>query len=185
MSRMPSLGRVPRDPASANGGDESAPGRKGLPQRTGRLSIVEKRSFRDHCLVACAILQPELSRLQEEGFLDAKQVYYIPAGLHIKTECLEERLTAQLQKALENCPPSCLPPGIRQLYHSANRPGVAGAIKACPMNSRYSPAVRAILVAAAASEGTIDLFRRTLELCAKRNYLHIGNRDGYLLTNII
>jgi len=53
------------------------------------------------------------------------------------------------------------------------------------MNSRYSPAVRAILVAAAASEGTIDLFRRTLELCAKRNYLHIGNRDGYLLTNII
>jgi len=56
---------------------------------------------------------------------------------------------------------------------------------ACAMNSRYSPAVRAILVAAAASEGTIDLFRRTLELCAKRNYLHIGNRDGYLLTNII
>ena len=67
--------------------------------------MVEKRSFCDHCLVACAILQPELSRLQEEGFLDAKQVYYIPAGLHIKTERLEERLTAQLQKALENCAP--------------------------------------------------------------------------------
>ena len=67
--------------------------------------MVEKRSFRDHCLVACAILQPELSRLQEEGFLDAKQVYYIPAGLHIKTERLEERLTAQLQKALKDCSP--------------------------------------------------------------------------------
>jgi hypothetical protein len=55
--------------------------------------------------VACAILQPELSRLQEEGFLDAKKVFYIPAGLHIKTERLEERLTAQLHKALEICPP--------------------------------------------------------------------------------
>ncbi len=65
----------------------------------------EKRSFRDHCLVACAILQPELSRLQREGFLDAKKVFYIPAGLHIKTERLEERLTARLQKALTICPP--------------------------------------------------------------------------------
>ena len=67
--------------------------------------MAEKRSFRDHCLVACAILQPELSRLQEEGFLDAKKVFYIPAGLHIKTERLEERLTARLQKALMICPP--------------------------------------------------------------------------------
>jgi hypothetical protein len=61
-------------------------------------------SFRDYCLVACAILHPELSRLQDEGFLDAKKVFYIPAGLHIKTDRLEERLTAQLQKALEICP---------------------------------------------------------------------------------
>jgi hypothetical protein len=66
--------------------------------------VVEEQSFRDHCLVACAILQPELSHLQEEGFLDAKKVFYIPAGLHIKTERLEERLTAQLQKALGECP---------------------------------------------------------------------------------
>ncbi|MGQ9490245.1 MAG: hypothetical protein ACUVR4_04160 [Anaerolineae bacterium] len=34
--------------------------------------MTENRSFRDHCLVACAILQPELSYLQEAGFLDAK-----------------------------------------------------------------------------------------------------------------
>jgi len=67
--------------------------------------MAEKRSFRDHCLVACAILQPELSRLQEEGFLDAKKVFYIPAGLHIKTDRLEERLTSQLQKALKVCAP--------------------------------------------------------------------------------
>jgi hypothetical protein len=63
-----------------------------------------QHSFRDYCLVACAILHPELSRLQDEGFLDAKKVFYIPAGLHIKTDRLEERLTAQLQKALEICP---------------------------------------------------------------------------------
>jgi len=67
--------------------------------------MTEQPSFRDHCLVACAILHPELSRLQEEGFLDAKKVLYIPAGLHIKTKRLEERLTAQLQKALRDCPP--------------------------------------------------------------------------------
>ena len=69
------------------------------------MSTAEKRSFRDHCLVACAILHPELSHLQEVGFLDAKKIFYIPAGLHIKTERLEERLIAQLQKALEICPP--------------------------------------------------------------------------------
>ena len=67
--------------------------------------MAEKESFRDHCLVACAILQPELSYLHEEGFLDAKKIFYIPAGLHIKTERLEERLTAQLQKALKICSP--------------------------------------------------------------------------------
>jgi hypothetical protein len=67
--------------------------------------MTKKQSFQDHCLVACAILQPELSRLQEEGFLDAKKIFYIPAGLHIKTERLEERLTAQLQRALKLCPP--------------------------------------------------------------------------------
>jgi hypothetical protein len=67
--------------------------------------MAEERSFRDHCLVACAILQPELSHLQKEGFLDAKKIFYIPAGLHIKTERLEERLAAQLQKALKMCPP--------------------------------------------------------------------------------
>jgi hypothetical protein len=64
----------------------------------------KQHSFRDYCLVACAILHPELSRLQDEGFLDAKKVFYIPAGLHIKTDRLEERLAAQLQKALEICP---------------------------------------------------------------------------------
>ncbi len=67
--------------------------------------MARKTSFRDHCLVACAILQPELSYLQEEGFLDAKKIFYIPAGLHIKTDRLEERLTAQLQKALKICDP--------------------------------------------------------------------------------
>jgi hypothetical protein len=67
--------------------------------------MTEKRSFRDYCLVACAILQPELSHLQEQGFLDAKKIFYIAPGLHIKTERLEQRLTAQLQKALELCPP--------------------------------------------------------------------------------
>ena len=29
--------------------------------------MAEERSFRDYCLVACAILHPELTRLQEEG----------------------------------------------------------------------------------------------------------------------
>lgn len=67
--------------------------------------MTEGNSFRDHCLVACAILQPELSRLQEEGFLDAQKIFYIPAGLHIKPGRLEERLTVQLQKALKLCPP--------------------------------------------------------------------------------
>ena len=67
--------------------------------------MAEGKSFRETCLVACAILQPELSHLQEEGFLDAKEIFYIPAGLHIKTDRLEDRLTAQLQKALKVCPP--------------------------------------------------------------------------------
>ena len=67
--------------------------------------MVEKRSFTDHCLVACAILHPELSRLQNEGFLDARQIYYLPPGLHTLAERLEERLATQLRKALKVCPP--------------------------------------------------------------------------------
>jgi hypothetical protein len=67
--------------------------------------VAEKQSFQGYCLVACAILQPELSHLQEQGFLDADHIYYIPAGLHIKTDRLEERLTARLQKALETHAP--------------------------------------------------------------------------------
>ena len=67
--------------------------------------MAERQSFRDYCLVACAILQPELSHLQEEGFLDATKIFYIPAGLHIKTDRLEERLIARLQQALEICSP--------------------------------------------------------------------------------
>jgi hypothetical protein len=70
--------------------------------------MTEQGSFRDHCLVACAILHPELSRLQDEGFLDAKNVFYIPPGLHIKPERLETRLVAQVQKALALCPPEKL-----------------------------------------------------------------------------
>jgi len=66
---------------------------------------VEKQSFREYCLVACAILHPELSHLQKEGFLDAKKVFYIPAGLHIKTDRLEDQLTTRLQQALQICPP--------------------------------------------------------------------------------
>jgi hypothetical protein len=67
--------------------------------------IVAKRSFIAHCLVACAILHPELSRLRDEGFLDAGQIFYLPPGLHTLAERLEERLTAQLQKALKVYPP--------------------------------------------------------------------------------
>ena len=55
--------------------------------------MAEKQSFRDHCLVACAILQPELSHLQEQGFLDAKKIFIVVLdGLDVAETYQTERV---------------------------------------------------------------------------------------------
>ena len=58
-------------------------------------------SFKDMCIVSCGTLRPEIDRLREEGFCDAKKVFFAAPGLHEWPWELEKQLPRQLEKAME------------------------------------------------------------------------------------
>jgi len=68
-------------------------------------SMANHKSFRDHCIVSCGMLYPELNHLKEIGFLDPHRIFYAPPGLHALPEELERQLVRQLGKAMEYCSP--------------------------------------------------------------------------------
>ena len=43
---------------------------------------MENISFSDIAIVFCGTMRMELTRLQEEGFLDTEHIYYTTPGLH-------------------------------------------------------------------------------------------------------
>ncbi len=59
----------------------------------------DTHSFKGYSLVSCGVMRPELTKLQEEGWLDADQIYYTAPGLHDKPTELESQLRKQLEKA--------------------------------------------------------------------------------------
>jgi len=61
-------------------------------------------SFKNHCIVSCGILRPELTFLMETGFLDAHKVLFTPPGLHVLCDELEKQLLKALNRAKELCP---------------------------------------------------------------------------------
>jgi len=63
-------------------------------------------SFKNHCIVSCAILYPEISRLMEGGFLNPREIFFVAPGLHIVPERLEQSLIKRLADAREHCPDS-------------------------------------------------------------------------------
>jgi hypothetical protein len=62
---------------------------------------MDTHSFSDIAIVACGTLKPELTRLQEEGFLDTDNVLFTTPGLHQDIPELEKQLVARIGKARE------------------------------------------------------------------------------------
>jgi hypothetical protein len=50
------------------------------------------------------MLHPELTHLMETGFINPKQVFFTPPGLHAVPETLEEKLLERLNRARAVCP---------------------------------------------------------------------------------
>jgi hypothetical protein len=60
--------------------------------------------LKEHCVVSCGMLRPELEHLMEEGFIDPVRILYTPPGLHAMPERLEHHLLKRLERAREICP---------------------------------------------------------------------------------
>jgi hypothetical protein len=58
----------------------------------------------DYALISCGMLYPEVSYLQETGFLNPSNVYFTPPGLHALPERLEEHLRRKIDRARETAP---------------------------------------------------------------------------------
>ena len=65
----------------------------------------DRVSFKDHCIVSCGMLYPELNYLMKTGFLDPYRISFTPPGLHAIPSHLEKHLARRLEKAKEFCPP--------------------------------------------------------------------------------
>ena len=61
-------------------------------------------SFKNHCVVSCGILQPELTFLMQTGFLDAHKVLFTPPGLHVLPDELERHVLKAIERARKQCP---------------------------------------------------------------------------------
>ncbi len=59
--------------------------------------------FGNHCLISCGILHREIAHLTQVGFLNPKQVFFTPPGLHALPERLEEVLLDRLSRARNHC----------------------------------------------------------------------------------
>ena len=62
------------------------------------------QTFRDHCIISCGMLHPEMTRLVESGFLNPKRLFFTPPGLHALPEKLEQHLLRRLAQAREYAP---------------------------------------------------------------------------------
>jgi len=58
-------------------------------------------SFKGFSIVSCGTLRPELTFLQESGFLNADKIFYTAPGLHEIPRDLEDQLSRQIKKARE------------------------------------------------------------------------------------
>jgi hypothetical protein len=58
-------------------------------------------SFSDIAIIACGTMSLELNYLKEEGFLDARSLFYTKPGLHQNIAELEQQLVKQIRKAKE------------------------------------------------------------------------------------
>lgn len=59
----------------------------------------EGLSFRDHVIVSCGTLAPELNHLRKQGFLDARKIIYTTPGRHEVLKELESQLIEKINLA--------------------------------------------------------------------------------------
>jgi len=62
---------------------------------------MKKDFFKDHVIVCCGTLSPEINRLKADGFLDAKKILFTKPGRHEVPQELESQLIDKINKAKE------------------------------------------------------------------------------------
>jgi len=83
---------------------------------------MDKVSFRDMAIVSCGTLRMELTRLQEEGFLDTDHIFFTTPGLHEDIHELERQLVERIQKAKEVASKVIVVYGGKFCYVNADEP---------------------------------------------------------------
>ena len=56
------------------------------------MEDIRNKSFKDHIIVFCGTLSPELNHLRKSGFLDAKKILYTKPGRYEVPEELKSGL---------------------------------------------------------------------------------------------
>lgn len=64
--------------------DEPIDARLPLRGPEGGGSMANRKSFKDHCIVSCSMIYPELNHLMKTGFLDPYKILFTPPGLHAR-----------------------------------------------------------------------------------------------------
>ena len=67
------------------------------------MTAMAQLTFEDCCLVSCGMLYPELNHLMKSGFLNPREIFFTPPGLHALPDRLEEHLLRRLAAARELC----------------------------------------------------------------------------------
>ncbi len=67
------------------------------------MAELARTDFENCCLISCGMLYPEVSYLMETGFLNPRQTFFTPPGLHAIPEKLEAHLLKKLNYARESC----------------------------------------------------------------------------------
>jgi hypothetical protein len=79
-------------------------------------------SFSDIAIVSCGTLSLELNYLKNEGFLDAKAIYYTTPGLHQDCRELERQLIDRVAKAKQTADRVVVVYGGKFCYVNADQP---------------------------------------------------------------
>ena len=83
---------------------------------------MDHTSFSDIVIVSCGTLNPELNYLKENGFLDAKQIFYTTPGLHEIPKELERQMILRVEKAKEKADKIIVVYGGKFCYVNADEP---------------------------------------------------------------
>ena len=67
------------------------------------MTEVADTVFENRCLISCGMLYPEISYLMKDGFLNPRQVFFTPPGLHAIPERLEAFLLKRMARASKWC----------------------------------------------------------------------------------